>query len=143
MTSEGRDALARIAALGAELFGVGLGTFVGTGLDPGSAAVAAMAGTTIASAGADIARRMLSPRQEVRVGAVFVQAAGALEAGRVSGKQVRDDGFFGGEESDGYAFAEGVMLAAKDAFEERKVRYMGNLLANVALDSTIDAATAN
>lgn len=141
--SEDQGALTRIVALGAEVFGAGVGAFVGAELGPAGAAVAAMSGTAIGTAGADIALRYLSPRQEARVGGVIFQAAAAIKAGEVMGQSIRDDGFFDGERSYGHEFAEGVMLVAKDAFEERKIPYLGNLIANVAFVPTIDPATAN
>jgi hypothetical protein len=142
--SEEDAPLARIVAIGIESIGAGVGALFGTNVDPGTAAVAAMAGTGIAAVGADLARRLLSPRQEVRVGEVFVQAGAALKAKEVMGEHIRGDGFFAdGERSAGHEFAEGVMLAAMDSFEEKKIPYLANLLANVAVSPNIDAHTAN
>lgn len=134
--------LARIVASTVEVLGAGIGGFFSGG-DPASAALAAMGGTAIGAVGADIAHRTLSPRQEVRVGEVFIQAAGVIKAREVMGATLRDDGFFDGDRSHGHEIAEGVMLAAMDTYEERKVRYLANLLASVAMDSDLDADTAN
>ncbi|WP_210506103.1 hypothetical protein [Naasia sp. SYSU D00057] len=77
------------------------------------------------------------------MGAVFMEAGAAIKAKEVLGQTLRDDGFFDGDRSFGHEFAEGVMFAAMDSFEERKIPYLGNLLANVAFAPSIDAATAN
>ena len=69
-----------------------------------------------------------------------------LEALRGEGAELRQDGFFD-ETPDGRnaarEVAEGVLLTARDAFEERKVRYIRYLFANVAVyDAIIDAGLA-
>lgn len=139
---ERESRLARIVAIAAEVGGAGVGGLL-SGSDPASAALAAMTGTALGAVGADIANRTLSPRQEMRVGEVFLQAAASIKAREVMGEKLRDDGFFDGDRSHGHEIAEGVMLAAMDTFEERKVRYLANLLASVAFYTNIDADTAN
>lgn len=137
-------ALARIVGIAVQTMGAGAGALFGANVDPSTAAVAAMAGTGIAAVGADIARRVLSPRQELRVGEVFLQAGAAIKAKEVLGEHIREDGFFDeGHRSAGHEFAEGVILAAMDSFEEKKIPYLANLMANVAVTPTVDAHTAN
>lgn len=139
---EQTNGLHRLIGKGIETIGVGAGTYIGSGGDP-MATVTALSGTILGAVGNEIAARVLSPRQEVRVGAVFFYAGSVISAKEVLGETLRDDGFFDGEHSYGYEFAEGVMLVAMDSFEERKLPYLGNMLANVAFIPTIDAATAN
>lgn len=136
--------LERAVQLGVQLFGSGAGAYLGalTG-DPTAAAVTAMAGTTFAEVGSDIVARVMSPRQTARVGAVFFVAGAEIKALEVMGHRVRTDGFWAGEHSTGSEFAEGVMLAAMDSFEERKLPYLAKLLANVATHDEIDGTTAN
>jgi hypothetical protein len=105
--------------------------------------IGAVGGSVLAQVGADIAERVLSPRQEQRVGAVFLQAAGAITARQQLGEKIRADGFFDGDRSNGSEFTEGVFLTAKDSYEERKIPYLGNLIANVAFNEEISAATAH
>lgn len=105
--------------------------------------IGAVGGSVLAQVGADVAERVLSPRQEHRVGAVFLQAAGAINARQQLGEEVRADGFFDGDRSDGAEFTEGVFLKAKDSYEERKLPYLGNLIANVAFNEQIGASTAH
>lgn len=138
---ERRASLARIVA---QAPGALLGGVLGLVLpDGGGDLLAAVSGTTLSQIGADVAERALSPRQENRVAAVFLYAAGAITARQQLGEHLRTDDFFDGERSNGAEFTEGVLLAAKEAYEERKIPYLGNLLANVAFNSDIDAATAH
>lgn len=134
----------RAVILGVQLLSSGATAYAGalTG-DPGVAAMVAMAGTTIAEVGSDVVARVVSPRQEARVGAVFIAAGAVIKAREIRGHAIRTDGFWDGEHSTGSEFAEGVMLVAMNCYEERKLPYLANLLANVAMDDGIDATTAN
>ncbi|TFC45886.1 hypothetical protein [Cryobacterium shii] len=137
----GATRLVRMAAqVPGSVFGAALGlTFAG----PTGAILGAVSGTVLSQVGADIADRTLSPRQELRVGAVFLSAASAITVKQLEGHTLRDDGFFDGTDSNGAEFVEGVMLAAMDAYEERKVPYLGNLIANVSFAEHIDAPSAH
>jgi len=135
--------LQRAAQLAAELVGSGTGALVGSSGGALSAIIGAMAGTTITSVGREVVARVITTKQEARVGAVFVQAGAAIMAAEIEGRSVRDDGFWKGDHSAGYEFAEGVMHVAMESFEERKIPYLGNLLANVATNPEIDPNTAN
>ncbi|MBG6215249.1 MAG: hypothetical protein LH475_07250 [Cryobacterium sp.] len=77
------------------------------------------------------------------MGAVFLPAGAAIKAMEIEGDSIRDDGFWDGEHSHGYEFAEGVLMVAVNNFEERKLPYMANILANVSMSASIDAPTAN
>ena len=146
MTEENPNSkLERALNVGADLLGAAAGGFLGavSGGDLGLGAISSMTGTSIASVGRDVVSRLLSPRQEARVGAVFLHAGATMRAMEVMGSTIRDDGFWEGEHSEGSEFAEGVMLTAMDTFEERKLPYLANVLAQVALEDSIDAATAN
>jgi hypothetical protein len=145
MTDDQDDKLQRALDAGLELFGAGVAGVLGAvaGGDLAAATIASMTGTGITNVGKDIVSRVLSPRQTARVGGVFVQAARAISAHEALGFKVRDDGFWDGDRSNGAEFAEGVFLAATNTFEEKKIPYLGNVIANVAIDTQIDAATAN
>jgi hypothetical protein len=99
---------------------------------------------TLKRVGQEVRRRLLGPRQEVRVGAAFAFAADEIRQRLDRGDGLREDGWF---ESDGRAQAdellEGVLLNAANAYEERKVRHLGWLYASLAFDSTIGRAYAN
>lgn len=120
------------------------GALIGAVGGPETAALGAFTGTVLGEVGADVISRALSPRQERRVGTVLLAASAALTAQeQLHGRKARDDGFFADDTAPGARFVEGVLLTAKDAYEEQKVPYLGNLLAAVALDDGIDAGTAN
>ena len=70
-------------------------------------------------------------------------AAHRIKALFDAGEQVRSDGFFDETPTGRSMFeelAEGVMLAAQREHEERKVPYLGNLIANLAFSSSVDKA---
>jgi hypothetical protein len=63
-----------------------------------------------------------------------------------SGKTLRQDDFFSSsinERSAAEEIFEGVLYAAEREYEEKKVKYEGNLSANIVFDSRIDRASAN
>lgn len=121
------------------------GTAVGTatGLLIGDPVLGAAAGQALTEVGNEIARRFLSPRQEQRAGTVLVLAAANIVANEALGNTLRDDGFFDGERSDAEEIAEGILLAAMDEHEERKLPYMANMLGNLGFMPQIDVNTAN
>jgi hypothetical protein len=93
--------------------------------------------------GKEVMSRQLGPRQEVRAGAAIILAAQAMKARSDRGDQPRQDDFF--DQSDGGCAAadevtEAALNAAINSFEERKVPYVANLLANVCYDSRVDRA---
>ncbi len=124
---------------GEEMAGAAAGAAIGLIGGPAGVVGGAAAGAAIASVlkrvGADIRQRMLGPREEMRMGAAAAFAASTIAATLDAGRQLRDDGFF--EERDGDRPAadeilEGVLQKARDAYEEKKVRLLGTLYANVA-----------
>jgi len=114
-----------------------------TGLLVGDPVLGAAAGQTLSEVGKEIARRYLSPRQEQRAGTVLVLAAANIMANEALGNKLRNDGFFDGERSDAEEIAEGILLAAMDEHEERKLPYMANMLGNLGFMPQIDVNTAN
>jgi len=146
MTDANADSkLHRALTMGIDLVGSGVGGALGVvlGGDAVSSAISSMTGTSIAAVGRDVASRLLSPRQEARIGVVFLHAGASIKAKEVMGRKIREDDFWKGDHSHGSEFAEGVMLTAMDTFEERKIPYLANVLANVATDDGVDPATAN
>ena len=82
------------------------------------------------------------PRERVRAGAALafaVEHAATLDrAGRV----VRADGFFterGGNRAEAATVAEAITMAARRSADERRVRHLGYLYAEVAVSSDLDA----
>ncbi|MGY1625123.1 hypothetical protein ACI789_23210 [Geodermatophilus sp. SYSU D00965] len=92
---------------------------------------------------ADEAAGIAVPRERARAGAVL---AFAVEHGATlsrGGRRVRDDGFFTprpGGRSAADEVTEAVVAAARAAADERRVRHLGYLLAEVAASPDLDAA---
>lgn len=89
--------------------------------------------------------RVLSPREKFKTDLVFITALKEIESRMDGGALLRDDGFFT-DTSDGRTKAEeileGVILKAKDQYQEKKVPHFGALFARIAY-STESAAFAN
>jgi hypothetical protein len=62
------------------------------------------------------------------------------------GENIREDNFFSKDPSNRSSFeeiTEGVLLSAQKEHEEKKVRFLGNLIANISFNSSINRADAN
>lgn len=127
--------------------GGALGFFAGGPLD---AAVFGVLGAAAAVAlkhiGEEVSERLLSPREQVRVGGVLAIAAGEISQRLERGETLRADGFFepkGASRSDAEEVAESVLLKSQREPEEKKIPYMGHLFAAVAFDPQISAQLAH
>lgn len=149
MNEEGDDRRrGRLIDAGSELTGAVVGTVFGviTGNPVAGAAAGSLLGQSLRWAGGEFAQRVLSEREEVRIGAALQWAAERYEERRTAGEDVRDDGWFDKEPTGRSAaeeLAEGVLIAAQREHEERKVQFIGYLLANLAFYHQIDRHHAN
>jgi hypothetical protein len=94
----------------------------------------------------ELKQRFLGPREEIRVGAVMAFAAQAVQDRLQAGETPRSDSFFEaepGDRSSGDEIVEGTLLAAQRDPEERKLPYLGRLLASIAFTPRISRADAN
>jgi hypothetical protein len=135
---------------GSELAGAASGAAIGLLGGPAGAFGGAAAGVVVTRAlkrvGAGIKQRWLGPREEIRVGAAFAYAGEAIKGLLEAGHTPREDGFFdahGDERPASDEVLEGVLLKARDAYEEKKVRLLGLLYAQVAFHPEISPAQAN
>lgn len=98
-------------------------------------------------AGREARERLLSQREQVRLGGALAFAAEEIKARLDEGHELRDDGFFTDEVTPGRTTAqevlEGTLVAAERSYEENKIKYLGKLYGSIAFDSHIDRATAN
>lgn len=99
-------------------------------------------GQVIASVGQDFVQRVLSPRQEERVETVMRLAVERMRVLSEEGEQLREDGMLR-PGAEGEEVLEGVLIAARDAYEQKKLPYIANVFAWVAVNPHIDAATAH
>jgi len=128
-----------------EAFGAGVGTWIGLFLGPPGVVAGSIAGVYLARGLNEMASRVLSKREQARVGLVISFMASELQARIQNGEQVRQDGFFDNVEgrSSAEELLEGVFIKCKNEYEEKKIRYISKVYTTVAFDSTITPATAN
>lgn len=146
-----RARLKHVLQLGSEMIGglaaAGIG-FAHPGME--GALIGGLAGPVIShtfeKVGTEISARLIGPREEKRVGAVLLYAVQKAQANTEAGKKIRDDGFFE-EQIDGRSAAdeivEGTVFVCQREYQERKIPFFGNMLANIAFSCTVDRAYAN
>jgi len=96
--------------------------------------------------GAEIQDRFLSPREGTRIGAAYAFAINKINENESKGLSLRNDDFFkckdenrpGSEE-----ILEGIILFSQREYEEQKIKYLGNLYANICYDSSVSKEHAN
>ena len=142
----GQDLIQAGADIAGSAAGAALGFVFG---GPAGAIAGAVAGPVATQAlrwvADEIGQRVLGPRERMRAGAAVAFAAERLEALLAEGATIRTDGFFNDTPHGRNAareIAEGVVLVARQSFEERKVRHIGYLFARVAIDAGLDNALA-
>jgi hypothetical protein len=105
----------------------------------------------------DISERFISEREKIRIGGVIIYASKKIQERLAAGEMLRNDGFFElpstglpacteipiMERPPAEEVIEGFLLAVQREHEESKLPFIGNLLANIFFDSTIDKAQAN
>jgi hypothetical protein len=136
---------------GAEITGASTGAFIGTAVGgPAGTVIGAMGGLMAEKAfsklGQEIQERVLSKRENKKIGATSTYALEKIKENLSAGKELRNDGFFDedySERSKADEILEGVIFSAQREHEEKKLKYYGNLVANIAFDPTISSSQAN
>ncbi len=86
---------------------------------------------------------MLGPREQTRIGAALAFATTRIAEQIESGHLPRQDQFFQSDNENqdrrppAEELLEGILLKARDAYEEKKIPLMGNLYANIGFSSEI------
>lgn len=145
------DNIEEMIITGAEIFGSATGgilgfLFAGPIGAAASGAGGVVVGKTLAKLGAEMKQRLLGKREEVRIGATISYAVTKVQEKLDSGRQLRSDGFFNDETNNRSAadeICEGVILVAQKEYEEKKIKFYGNLLANIAFNDEISGAVAS
>lgn len=148
------DRVAFLLHAGTELTGNAVGGAAGVLLaGPAGGVVGAAAGGAMGVVLAkglgvitDVARRTLSEREGVRVGATAAFAITKIEQNLKAGNALRNDDFFVSKakrRSDAEEIFEGVLLKSKNEHEEKKARLLANIFANVAFLPAVSAGEAN
>lgn len=131
----------------AEIVGSGIGGVLGfLAGDPITATFGSVGGTVAAmilkNIGQEFSKRQLSPREDFRVGKVLAIAALEIYQRKERGEHPRNDRFFNKKStgrSDAEEIAEAIMLKCQREPQEKKIEYMGYLLASIAFDANISA----
>jgi hypothetical protein len=137
--------------IGSEIAGSAAGATIGFfTAGPAGAALGGATGPllayTFSRLGAEMRRRQLGPREELRIGATIAFAAEKIKQKLANGEQIRQDGFFQKQPNERTAadeILEGILLVAQREHQERKLPFYGNLIANIAFHPEIDRAQAN
>jgi len=112
----------------------------------GGAAVGPLVALAFKKIGTEISEKILSPREQARVGATYTLALEKISKSLQSGKNVRDDDFFIEQEkgrSKSETLLEGTLLKARNEYEEKKIKFYSNFLANLNFDDTISFEKGN
>jgi len=141
------DKIKSLISAGSDITGAASGSAIGFLIGgPVGAALGGLSGVIICRSLSEIAGRLLSHRETVRVGATATYAITKIKSRLDSGDKLRNDGFFKEQEegrSDAEEIFEGVLLKAKNEHEEKKTRIIGNIFANTAFNSAISVGQAN
>jgi hypothetical protein len=126
------------------------GSIVGAGVGlavagPTGAIGGAAIGPLITNAFKDVAARLLSPRERIRLDNAIEYITAGIEENMLAHKIVRQDDFFVGDTNfsgNGTELLEGVLLKCKAEYQSKKVRLIANIFKNVAFDDTVSAEIA-
>lgn len=149
MTSKDKGSAHRARQLllsGSELAGASLGGALGfLAGGPGGAAAAGALGVVIARSLAHAADKVMSHRERMRVGSVAAVALARIAERLTAGDQPRRDFFDeqGEMQPPGEQLLEGVLLKARDEYEEKKLDYIGRFYGNLVFTSNISAPVAS
>lgn len=140
-----------VISLGADIAGNVISTSIGFLLaGPPGALIAAASGPVLSEAikngCLEIKDRYLAPREKIRIGAAAAFAISEIKSNLEGGKKIRNDDFFKKDfsnRSKAEEIFEGVLIKSKNDHEEKKIKYYGNLFANIAFYQHIDIGTAN
>jgi hypothetical protein len=142
---------AELIDYGSETLGAFTGAALGSVAGPPGWAAGAVGGVlatrVVKRIGAEVQERVLGPRQRARAGLALGVAVDRIREQETAGEVLRDDGFFEprerGERPEADELLEGVLLHAMNAYQEKKVPYMGKFFASVASRSDISPEYAH
>lgn len=144
---EGKNDVQKLIDIGGPLAGTTIAVTVGfaTGGPFGAVAAAAL-GPLVASVAKECMGRALTRRQRQKVGAGFLHALDTIHRRLESGDRPREDGFFDLDEtgrSSAQEIFEGVLLKCQNEHQEKKLKYIGNIIANAGFSPAVSPETVN
>lgn len=98
------------------------------------------------SIGTEIKERYLSPREGIRIGAAYTFAINKIKENESNGQSLRNDNFFkdiNDKRPASEEVLEGIMLSSQREFEELKIKFLGNLYANICFRADVSKEHAN
>lgn len=114
--------------------------------DPAVALTGSLVGATLTAALSEASAQKLSRREKERIGALAILASSRLRQMLGEGAKLRGDDFIRSR-VDGRSPADEVIehgvIAARTAYEERKLPFLANALAHIAVSEWIDETTAH
>ena len=153
MTDQPDDKGSKARALigvGAEMAGGAAGGALGFLFAGPAGAIASGAGgvaisKALVAVGNEIADRFLAPRESVRVGAALAIAADVTKTRLENGETPRRDEYIddGSLHPPIEEVTEGLLIAAQRAYDEKRVPYIGRLLANLNFRPDLDVPAAS
>lgn len=107
----------------------------------------AVAGVAVSRAVGALAYDLMSARQIHRVQTVLETIADRISEFEAEGRHLREDEEFftdtDRERATATELGEAVLIAARDAFEEKKLRLLGTFFANVAFEPNVDRLSSH
>ncbi|GAB3788442.1 hypothetical protein GCM10028818_55000 [Spirosoma horti] len=141
-----KEDLIKFISTGGDIAGAATGGAIGLLGGPFSAIGGSILGVALSKGIAEVAQRLLSSREQKRIAAASTFILTGIREKVDNGFTPRNDGFFTQEEFDrskANELFEGVMLKCKDAYEEKKIKYLSKIFESVSFDSSISSETAN
>lgn len=112
----------------------------------GGAAVGPLVSLAFKKIGFEISEKLLSSREMARVGATYINALEKISKELQKGKKIREDDFFSAQNHDrskSETLLEGTLLKARNEYEENKIKYYSNFLANLNFDESVSFEKGN
>lgn len=147
MTNKLKEIVEKGSEISGSISGAAIGLLIA---GPIGAITGAAAGPVITEVfkkiGNEISNKLLGNREEIRVGATLAYSVEKLDQAINNGKNIRMDNFYhseNGHRSNAETLLEGTLLKSRNEFEEKKLRYYANFIANINLDSSISFERGN
>ncbi|EGV44842.1 hypothetical protein BZARG_27 [Bizionia argentinensis JUB59] len=136
---------------GAEISGNVSGAVIGLAIAGpvgaiGGAIFGPIIGKVFKKIGNELSKKILSPREEIRIGATYSLALDQIQDSIKKGKTLRSDDFYenkNGDRSKAETLLDGTLLKARNEYEEKKIKYYSNFLANLNFDESISFEKGN
>ena len=112
----------------------------------GGAIFGPIIGKVFKKIGNELSEKLLSPREEIRIGATYSLALDEIQDSIKKGKELRTDDFYenrNGDRSKAETLLDGTLLKARNEYEEKKIKYYSNFLANLNFDESISFEKGN